>query len=296
MPDILSTVDYYAFGQVISSRNSTKSSYRYGFQGQENDNEVKGEGNSVNYKYRMHDPRIGRFLSIDPLAAKYPHNGPYNFSENRVIDGIELEGLEFYFAIDGSYLGRIGTSTAVHIVNESAIKNKGGNIKMSENIKAIQKGLNSGYAPSATHLNYLNKSASHEITKAERPKVGVDPVIAEEDFVVYTVDCMTACKEQIGKQGLKIGDYTEAIQMYKSGTIGNTVNQESKSKAFETINNSLKDDKAVIVGVDYTNFQEHNKGTDNTTDHFITIVGRGVDDKGMYFTFYENATSEGTDV
>jgi RHS repeat-associated protein len=71
--------------------------YRYGFQGQEMDNEVKGKGNSINYKYRMHDPRLGRFLSLDPLAPKYPHNSPYAFSENRVVDGIELEGLEFVF-------------------------------------------------------------------------------------------------------------------------------------------------------------------------------------------------------
>jgi hypothetical protein len=39
----------------------------------------------------MHDPRIGRFFAIDPLNAK---NSPYAFSENLVIDGIELEGLE----------------------------------------------------------------------------------------------------------------------------------------------------------------------------------------------------------
>src|SRR5690554_3707572 len=69
--------------------------YRYGFQGQEMDDEVKGEGNSVNYKYRMHDPRVGRFFAVDPLAPEYPHNSPYAFSENRVLDGIELEGLEF---------------------------------------------------------------------------------------------------------------------------------------------------------------------------------------------------------
>ena len=69
--------------------------YRYGFQGQEKDDEIKGEGNSLNYTFRMHDPRVGRFLSIDPLAKKYPHNSPYAFSENRVIDGIDLEGSEF---------------------------------------------------------------------------------------------------------------------------------------------------------------------------------------------------------
>ncbi len=43
----------------------------------------------------MHDPRVGRFLSLDPLSAQYPHNSPFAFSENRVIDGTELEGLEF---------------------------------------------------------------------------------------------------------------------------------------------------------------------------------------------------------
>lgn len=68
--------------------------YRYGFQGQEKDDEIKGAGNSLNYTFRMHDPRLGRFLSIDPLAPDYPHNSPYAFSENRVIDAVELEGAE----------------------------------------------------------------------------------------------------------------------------------------------------------------------------------------------------------
>jgi len=68
--------------------------YRYGFQGQERDNEIKGNGNSINYKYRMHDPRLGRFFAIDPLASKYPYNSPYAFSENVVISHVELEGLE----------------------------------------------------------------------------------------------------------------------------------------------------------------------------------------------------------
>ena len=68
--------------------------YRYGFQGEENDDEIKGYGNSVNYTYRMHDPRLGRFFAIDPLYKDYAWNSPYAFSANRVIDGIELEGLE----------------------------------------------------------------------------------------------------------------------------------------------------------------------------------------------------------
>jgi RHS repeat-associated protein len=67
---------------------------RYFFQGQEMDNEVKGEGNSVNFEYRMHDPRLGRFFAIDPLIKEYPHYSPYTFSGNEVIEKIELEGME----------------------------------------------------------------------------------------------------------------------------------------------------------------------------------------------------------
>jgi RHS repeat-associated protein len=70
--------------------------YRYGFQNQEHDNELWS--GAVSYKYRVEDPRLGRFFSVDPLAAKYPHNSVYAFSENRVIDGVELEGLEYQTA------------------------------------------------------------------------------------------------------------------------------------------------------------------------------------------------------
>ncbi|PIX09060.1 MAG: hypothetical protein COZ75_08780, partial [Flavobacteriaceae bacterium CG_4_8_14_3_um_filter_34_10] len=81
---------------IMPGRHANTSDYRYGFQGQEMDDELKGEGNSVNYTFRMHDPRVGRFLSIDPLAKSYPWNSTYAFAENRVIDGIELEGAEYY--------------------------------------------------------------------------------------------------------------------------------------------------------------------------------------------------------
>lgn len=69
--------------------------YRYGFQGQETDFEVKNiTGGSVNYKYRMHDPRLGRFFARDPLFKKYPMLTPYQFSSLNPIGKIEIEGLE----------------------------------------------------------------------------------------------------------------------------------------------------------------------------------------------------------
>jgi RHS repeat-associated protein len=97
LPNVIMFSDYYPYGMQLINRygeDNTRKKYRYGFQGQEVDDEVKGEGKSVNYKYRMHDPRLGRFFAVDPLAPEYPHYTPYQFSGNRLIDHIELEGLE----------------------------------------------------------------------------------------------------------------------------------------------------------------------------------------------------------
>jgi len=75
--------DYYPGGMPMPGRTFNSSEYRYGFQGQEKDDEIKGEGNSINYKYRMHDPRIGRFFAVDPLSDKYPYMSTYQFAGNK---------------------------------------------------------------------------------------------------------------------------------------------------------------------------------------------------------------------
>ncbi|MFY0255170.1 RHS repeat domain-containing protein [Chitinophaga sp. 30R24] len=68
--------------------------YRYGFNGKENDNEVKGEGNEQDYGMRVYDPRIGKFLSVDPLTKSYPMLTPYQFGSNSPIENIDLDGME----------------------------------------------------------------------------------------------------------------------------------------------------------------------------------------------------------
>ncbi len=82
----------YAFGQAIAARGYAGSSYTYGYQGQEKAEEIYAS--AVTYKYRVEDSRIGRFFSVDPLTGKYPFYSPYQFSGNRVVDMVELEGLE----------------------------------------------------------------------------------------------------------------------------------------------------------------------------------------------------------
>jgi RHS repeat-associated protein len=126
MPDVASASNYYPFGMLQPNNYYSAGNYRFGFQGQEMDNEVKGTGNSINYKYRVHDPRIGRFLSIDPLTASYPWNSPYAFSENRVIDAVELEGLESWTintddggtaTLNGPYADQAGAQAAYDVAD-----------------------------------------------------------------------------------------------------------------------------------------------------------------------------------
>jgi RHS repeat-associated protein len=62
------------------------------FQGQPFDNELGLDW--YGFKWRNHDPQIGRFIQIDPLSEEYVHNSTYAFSENKVTSHFELEGLE----------------------------------------------------------------------------------------------------------------------------------------------------------------------------------------------------------
>jgi RHS repeat-associated protein len=86
----------YPFGMEIKERTWSDSSlnYRFGFNGMEGDTEVSGQGNSYIFKYRMHDARLGRFLSVDPLQHQYPFWSQYAFAGNNVIQCIDLEGAE----------------------------------------------------------------------------------------------------------------------------------------------------------------------------------------------------------
>jgi len=60
--------------------------YRFSFNGMEKDDEVKGVGNSLDFGARIYDPRLGRWLSLDPLAKKYPNSSPYSaFADNPIV-------------------------------------------------------------------------------------------------------------------------------------------------------------------------------------------------------------------
>src|SRR5690554_3987752 len=66
--------------------------YRYGFNGMEKDDQIKGKGNSYDFGARMYDPRVGRWLSIDPMAHLREWVSPYNFVQNNPINRVDPTG------------------------------------------------------------------------------------------------------------------------------------------------------------------------------------------------------------
>lgn len=94
--EVIEENNYYPFGLKHKGYNNvvngTEHKYKT-FQGQEINEELGL--NWLSFKWRNYDPSLARFHNIDPLAEQYNYQSPYNFSENRVIDGVELEGLEW---------------------------------------------------------------------------------------------------------------------------------------------------------------------------------------------------------
>jgi RHS repeat-associated protein len=86
--------NYYPFGLEHKKYNniSGNTNYQFKFQGQEAQKEVGW----YSFKWRNYDASVGRFFNADPLSEKFSHQSHYNFSENRVVDAVELEGLEAY--------------------------------------------------------------------------------------------------------------------------------------------------------------------------------------------------------
>ncbi|CAN5425846.1 hypothetical protein BH10BAC1_BH10BAC1_21350 [soil metagenome] len=109
-PDLLSSNDYSPFGTIWDGRTYGILG-RMGFNNAENDGEISGEGNVYDYGFRIYNPRLGKFLSVDPLAKNYPWYTPYQFAGNTPIQAIDIDGKEEFVVIHWKENGKtIATS------------------------------------------------------------------------------------------------------------------------------------------------------------------------------------------
>jgi RHS repeat-associated protein len=96
--EVISATDYYPYGMVMYERNYLQivsEAYRYAFNGKELDKPGMGGGQSTyDYGFRIYNPAIAKFLSVDPLTREYPWYTPYQFAGNKSIWCSDLDGKE----------------------------------------------------------------------------------------------------------------------------------------------------------------------------------------------------------
>jgi len=86
--------------------------------------EAKGYSNQVDYGARVYHPRIGRFLSVDPLQKNFAMFTPYQFASNSPIANVDLDIKEakyFNVPIYETYhaQGKLIGQTSLKTKNES---------------------------------------------------------------------------------------------------------------------------------------------------------------------------------
>ena len=91
-PDVLAFNDYNPFGSLILGRHGSTDSYRYGYQGNEKDDEIQGEGNTYTSEFRSYDPRLGRYMSMDPYTTAFASHSPYSHALNNPIILVDKDG------------------------------------------------------------------------------------------------------------------------------------------------------------------------------------------------------------
>ncbi|GAB4262492.1 MAG: hypothetical protein Kow0079_18390 [Vicingaceae bacterium] len=85
---------YYTFGMLSKSYEN---GYRFGFNGQEKDDEIKGSGNHLSFNDFGYDPRIVKRWRPDPSFKEYPSISPYAAFGNNPLIFTDPDGKRLYF-------------------------------------------------------------------------------------------------------------------------------------------------------------------------------------------------------
>lgn len=111
---------YYPFGMTMQGIGVI-GDYRYGFNGMEQDNELKGSGNSYDFGARVYDPRVGRWMAQDPLVSNYPSWTPYKANLDNPILFIDPSGKSEEFAHIWQTEYKIYETAIVRVNEESMV-------------------------------------------------------------------------------------------------------------------------------------------------------------------------------
>ncbi|PXY42832.1 hypothetical protein DMB65_02105 [Flavobacterium cheongpyeongense] len=204
-PEVLSYSDYYPFGMLVPSRHGKSEDYRYGFNGKEKDDELKGEGNSYDFGARMLDPRVGRFFTKDPDFSLYPFMSPYCYAANSPIYLLDSQGK--------------GPKPSVRLLFYGGARTAGDNSSFY-------------FAAHNVNSDYGGDGLKSSMYFAESGKYVVDKINDQKDGSIQSIDFFTHGSQyalymvkngETNKPGSTAGDIpkddTESNNLYASKTV-----------------------------------------------------------------------------
>jgi hypothetical protein len=134
-----SMYNYYAFGSPkpsidewyesidVMPNNVDTFGYRWGFNGQQREDDIAGEGNHNTAKFWEYDTRLGRRWNLDPVDK--PHLSKYATLANNPIVNVDKPGDDhWYFNDQGILVCVIQTTTAKDVVYKISNNNTVSNI------------------------------------------------------------------------------------------------------------------------------------------------------------------------
>ena len=153
---------------MVARAYNSSNQYRFGYNGKEHQDEQVG--GDYDYGMRIHDSRICRFLSVDPLNKSYPWLTPYQFAGNTPIQAIDLDGAEPLVANANAVTRTFGMFNAapgnivrinnvlyqvvtVTVINNNVVQNSAGvmvNTTLPPGDHHMQ------YNPSQSEFNFIN--------------------------------------------------------------------------------------------------------------------------------------------
>jgi len=173
---IATKTDYYPFGSALPGRSFNSDSYDYGFNGMEKDDELKGNGNSLDFGARIYDPRLGRWLAVDPLVVKYPMMSSYCFVGNMPIVAVDPDGRDIYLVTRG------GPEVSPEVAHANFIKMISVMNSTPGGQKMIKEYLNNQDKDLYVKFGATGEDLGREITHSD-PNTGLDAEVSTVDIV-----------------------------------------------------------------------------------------------------------------
>ncbi|MCB0738738.1 MAG: hypothetical protein KDC92_14585 [Bacteroidetes bacterium] len=259
--DIINAQDYYPFGMLLPNRvyqadSTGTGDYRYSFNGKEQDPEWGGNGNMYDYGFRIYNPRIAKFLSVDPLTKSYPWYTPYQFAGNKPIWAIDLDGLEEYNVKIKWSEEQSGYTTRIELINPRGTQRvnytytdkTGKKTKVTSGNFIKDKESTRGNSLLASYNNDPNnyRSASNYFEAEDKYEVAKE-LSPDDEKVVNSDDANTPINDN--NTSTNAGNSTISVVTTNSNSTNNSTTQSSNTTNTPSASTGTNSPPATITNV-----------------------------------------------